>query len=101
MIDVCMKHASLNSGAPKGRITMRMLWEHMQHNFVLVRKEMKDGFDAVDRRFEQVDRRFDDVEKRLVRVERSTRNIEAQLDNVEIEKMPDRFKRIEEKVGIC
>lgn len=84
-----MRKVSQRSGKKRGGITLRIVLEHMQHLHNQTQRELKKLRSEMNEGFAEVSR-----------IGRSVRNIEAQLDDVEIEKMPGRLRRLEEKVGL-
>ena len=65
--------------------------------FGLLHREMRRGFERVDRRFEQVDRRFEQVEAKFDnKIERLEEKFDNKIERLE-EKFDNKFERLEEK----
>jgi tetrahydromethanopterin S-methyltransferase subunit G len=65
----------MDAGFAEGRTELR-------HEAALIRREMREGFQAVDARFDSVDARFDSVDARFDSVDSRFDSVDSRFDSV-------------------
>ena len=96
-----MKHMK-KVKAKNGKMTIEKLAQMSQHEFVAIRSEVKEGFNAVGRRFDATDNKFDALIEILKTMRDDMKEVKEGTLTIHEDygELRARVSRLEKKVGL-